>query len=102
MYIHSKADNNSQIMPLFFQSCLAGHGVPGPHPPHERGYPSRIASKQEVGMIGQKCPCIASRFGFRREDRDPVKKVFAVLITLENRTALDTAYHNVMKNPGGV
>jgi hypothetical protein len=58
--------------------------------------------KQEVGMARREGPSIPGRFGFRKEGTKSFQEDFTVLIGLENKSALDTAYHDVMQDCGSV
>jgi hypothetical protein len=66
-----------------------------------RGIPAS-AAKKEMGMIKQECPGIAGRPGFGKEGRESFQEILAVLIPFENRSALNTAYHDGMEYPRGI
>jgi hypothetical protein len=55
-----------------------------------------------MGVIREKCPSVAVGLGQRQEEREPLNKVFTILIISEYRAAFYSSDDNVMEETGGI
>ena len=72
--------------------------VAAEQPPHQRGQPARTRAQQKMGVVVQKCPCVAGRPGLRQQISQPLDKVFAVVIVPKDLASLDAPDDHMMQN----
>ena len=55
-----------------------------------------------MGVIWHEYSCIALGLGFRKQNRKPFNKVFAIFIIIEYPAALYSSYHYMMQEAGTI
>ena len=76
---------------------VEGNGIAGQESSHEGGQTCRTATQEEMKMVGNECPGIDARSRFFSDLPKPVEEVLAILGVPEDRSAVDTPYHDVMQ-----
>jgi hypothetical protein len=50
-----------------------------------------------MGVIGHQYPAIANSLGFRQQNRQPVQKIFQVLVVFKNLAPFNSANNDMMQ-----
>ena len=69
-------------------SPIEAHRVACEQPPHYHGNRCIARPEQQVEVVGNQSPTVAGRGGFGQDMTEPLNKVFAIGIILENLSAL--------------
>ena len=83
-------------------ATVVSDGVTGQKSSHHYGDRDRACPKQEMNVIRKQDPCIAGRGGLGKSASQPIHKSIPILIILEDSSALDPSYNDVMQSTGGV
>jgi len=78
------------------------HGVAGQQAPHDLGQGSLFRLQQQMEVVIEQDPGVASRLGFRQESAEAGNKIFPVLIVKENGTFFDPSDDDVLKQAGDI
>jgi hypothetical protein len=71
--------------------------ISGQQPAHGMGDGCSTASEQQMKMIADQCPRIASRLGLAEQSAETIQKPLSVGIVQKNLLAVDTARNHVMQ-----
>ena len=82
-------------------SAVIPKGITGQKPSHDRGDGNGAGSEQEVKMVGNQCPSIASCSGFSQDISESSQKIVPVGIVLEYSHSFNTHGNDMVKGSQG-
>ncbi|MDY0040325.1 MAG: hypothetical protein RBS57_08425 [Desulforhabdus sp.] len=77
-------------------------GAGGYRSPHDRGDLNAPGTQEQMKMIGQQSPYIATGLCSLQNIPQPIKKITPVLIVIENPSSGDPSNYDVMQCPRGI
>jgi hypothetical protein len=83
-------------------AAVVSDGVTGEKSSHHHGDGDRACPKQEVNVIRKQDPGIAGSGGLGQNVSQPTYKSIPILVILEDSSALDASYNDVMQSTGSV
>ena len=83
------------FVPPIVRYCISGQ-----QSSHQSGNTRQAASKEKMGMIEYKGPCVALCVGFRQEYRKAFDKIIVIHVIVEYPAALNAPYHNMVQEAG--
>lgn len=89
-------------MPMSPVTAVVGDSVAREKPPHHSGDGGPARPKQEMNVIREQHPTIAGSTGLRKNASHPIDKLISILVILEDFSALDPSYNDVMQSTGSV
>ncbi len=83
-------------------SAVIPKGITGQKPSHDRRDGNCAGLKQKVKMIGNKCPGIATCFGFFEDTSESSQKIVSVGIVLEYLPSFNAPGNDVVEGPRSI